>query len=101
MAIAAVAPGTPVVLQSAQTVAYSDGRYIVTSPAADAHEVSGVVRYVTSPTEPGRASLTLEGGRHVWIDENTQVLANGSPVMLSTLRPGTFVVVRSVKPLAP
>ena len=36
----------------------------------------------------------------VWIDENTQVLANGSPVMLSTLKPGTFVVARSTRSLA-
>ena len=34
----------------------------------------------------------------MWIDENTQVLANGSPVMLSTLKPGMFVVARSTRP---
>ena len=28
------------------------------------------------------------------------MLANGAPVMVSTLRPGTFVVIRSTKPLA-
>ncbi len=54
MAIATVAPGTPVVRQSAQGVA--------------------------------------RGWPDVWIDENTQVLANGSLVMLSMLKPGTFVV---------
>ena len=97
--ITAIAPGTPVVLQSAQAVAYRDGRYVVmTQPASNPHEVSGVVRWVTS-SEPGRTSLTLEGGRLIWVDEHTQVLANGVPVMMSTLRPGTFVVVRSLKPL--
>jgi hypothetical protein len=44
--------------------------------------------------------LTLDDGRHFWIDENTQVLADGVPVMLTTLKPGTFVVLRSTKPLA-
>lgn len=98
--ITAITPGTPVVLQSAQAVAHRDGRYVVmTQPAHNPYEVSGVVRWVTS-SEPGRTSLTLEGGRLVWIDENTQVLANGVPVMMSTLRPGTFVVVRSARPLA-
>ena len=61
------------------------------------YEVSGVVRWMGA-SEPGRSSLTLEGGRHIWIDEGTQVLANGVPVMMSTLRPGTFVVVRSARP---
>jgi hypothetical protein len=99
-AIAAIVPGTPVVLRAAQPVAYRDGRYVVvTGPVASTpHEVSGVVRWVTS--EPGKASLTLDDGRHIWIDETTQVLANGVPVMMSTLQPGTFVVVRSDRPLA-
>ena len=97
-AMTAVAPGNVVVLQSAQPVAYRDGRYVVmTRPAAAFYEVSGVVRWVGF--EPGRMSLTLDGGRHVWIDENTQVLAGGVPVMMSTLRAGTPVVVRSSKPL--
>jgi hypothetical protein len=97
--IGTIAPGTPVVLQSAQAVAYRDGRYVVvTQPADTPYEISGLVRWVTF--EPGRTSLTLDGGRFVWIDENTQVLANGVPVMMSTLRPGTFVVVRSTKPIA-
>ena len=98
-AVAAIAPGTPVVLQSAQPVFYRDGRYIVmTHPAASPHEMSGVVRWVMS--EPGKAALTFEDGRHIWIDESTQVLANGAPAMMSTLQPGTFVTVRSLKPLA-
>jgi hypothetical protein len=97
--IGAIAPGTPVVLQSAQTVAYRDGRYVVVAPPAHTpYEVSGLVRWVTF--EPGRTSLTLDSGRLVWIDEDTQVLANGVPAMMSTLRPGTFVVIRSAKPIA-
>ena len=99
-AMTAVAPGTPVVLHSAQPVVLRDGRYVLlTQPASTQHEVSGVVRWVGS-SEPGRSSLTLEGGRHIWIDETTQVLSNGSPMAMSTLRPGTFVTVRSAKPLA-
>jgi hypothetical protein len=103
MTFGTIRPGTPVIVQYAEPVVYREGRYVVMSPQVAASsgvfEVSGVVRWVGSH-EPGRASITLDDGRHIWIDENTQVLANGAPVMVSTLRPGTFVVVRSTKPLA-
>ena len=116
MTFSTIQPGTPVVVQYAQPVVYRDGQYVVVTqpagtvvaapsppiaavPPSGVFEVSGVVRYVGS-SEPGRSSLTFDDGRHVWLDENTQVLANGAPVMLSTLRPGTFVVIRSTKPLA-
>jgi hypothetical protein len=114
---ATIQPGTPIVVQYGQPVMVRDGRYVVVTQPAPAspvvvapqpavtvlpsglYETSGVVRWVGA-SEPGRASITLDDGRHIWIDENTQVLANGAPVMVSTLRPGTFVVVRSSKPLA-
>ena len=115
---AAIQPGMPIVVQSAQPVMYRGGQYVVVTqpapvvaapapvvtapvvpPVAGTYEVSGVVAYVGN-SEPGRSSLTFQDGRHVWIDENTQIVANGGPVMLSTLRPGTFVVIRSTKPLA-
>ena len=103
MTFGTIQPGTPVIVQYAEPVAYREGRYVVMSPQVAASsgvfEVSGVVRWVGAH-EPGRASLTLDDGRHIWIDANTQVLANGAPVMVSTLRPGTFVVIRSTKPLA-
>ena len=104
-----IAPGTPVVVQHGQPVMYRDGRYVVmtqpagtvvTAPAPVAttapYEVSGVVKYA----DEVRRIIRFEDGRNISIDENVQVLANGSPVMLSTVKPGTFVVVRSVKPLA-
>ena len=106
---AAIQPGMPIVVQQAQPVMYRDGQYVVVSqpapaavaavPSSATYEVSGVVRYVHSP-EPGRSSLIFENGRQVWIDENTQVYVNGAPALLTTLRPGTFVVVRSSKPFA-
>ena len=96
---ATLAPGTPVVVQNGQQVMYPDGRYVVVPQQPEPwpnspHEISGVVRWVNL------SSLTLDDGRHVWIDERTQVTAGGSPVMLSTLRPGTFVIIRSSQPLA-
>jgi hypothetical protein len=118
---AAIRPGTPVVVQYGQPVAYREGRYVVVSqsvppgtvvaapaPAAVAtlppngiYEVSGIVRWVSPGSdEPGHGRITLDDGRAVVIDQNTQVLANGAPAMLSTLKPGTFVVVRSSKPLS-
>ena len=117
----ALAPGTPVVLQYGQPVTYRDGRYVVmtqpapapvvvtpapagtvvTTPApvraADGmYEVSGVVKYA----DAGRRIIRFDNGRNISIDESTQVLAGGAPAMLSTLRPGTFVVIRSSKPFA-
>ena len=98
--MATIAPGTIVVMQSPQPVAYRDGRYVVVmQPASNPYEVSGVVRWVGA-SEPGRSSLTLDDGRHIWVDETTHVLANGAPAMMSTLRPGTFVVIRSTRPIA-
>jgi hypothetical protein len=99
---AALAPGTPVVLHAGQPVAYRDGRYVVmTHPgsvrtADGLYEVSGVVKY----SHAGRGMIRFEDGRDVVIDEHTQVLAGGVPAMLSTLQPGTFVVVRSSRPFA-
>ncbi|HYE93450.1 MAG TPA: hypothetical protein VEA38_20625 [Terriglobales bacterium] len=107
------APGTPVVVQHGQPVVLRDGRYVVMSqpapvvaapapvaaapvPVASAYEVSGVVKYA----DPVRRIVRFEDGRNISIDENVQLLANGSPVVLSTVRPGTFVVARSSKPLA-
>ena len=121
MSFTTIQPGTPVVVQYAQPVMYRDGQYVLLSspatssvvtapatpvvaapaplPAAGVYEVSGVVRWVGG-SDPGRQSITFDNGRQVWLDENTQVIANGSPAMISTLRPGTFVVVRSSKPFA-
>ena len=102
---AQIAPGTPVVVQYGQPVVYQNGRYVVmtqpaattaVAPVAGAFEVSGVVKYADAT----RGLLRFEDGRNIAINENTQVLANGAPVMLSTVTPGTFVVVRSSKPLA-
>jgi hypothetical protein len=110
-----IAPGMPVVVQQGQPVVLRDGRYVVLAPAApagtvvtqapapvvaapvaSAYEVSGVVKYA----DPVRRLIRFDDGRNLSIDENVQLLANGSPVMLSSVRPGTFVVARSSKPLA-
>ena len=94
-----LAPGTPVVVHNGQQVRYPEGRHLVVTqqPATwpnSPYEISGVVRWV----QP--SSVTLDDGRHIWIDERTQVTAGGSPVMLSTVRPGTFVIIRSSQPMA-
>ena len=121
---ATMAPGTPVVVQHGQPVMLRDGRYVVVSqgtpvvtqpapvvmqpapvivgqapaplPVSNAFETSGVVKYVDSV----RRIVRFEDGRNLSVDESVQLLANGSPVLLTTLRPGTFVVARSAKPLA-
>jgi hypothetical protein len=109
-AFATIAPGTPVMVQHAQPVAVRDGRYVVLAPGAPVgtvvtpppvvatspFEVSGVVKYA----DPVRRLIRFDDGRNVSVDENVQLLANGSPVMLSSVRPGTFVVARSSKPMA-
>jgi len=96
---ATLAPGTPVVVHNGQQVMYPNGRYVVVADQAatwpnSPHEISGIARWVNV------SSLTLDDGRQIWIDERTQVTAGGSPVMLSTLRPGTFVIIRSSQPMA-
>jgi hypothetical protein len=50
--------------------------------------------------DAGRGIIRFEDGRNIAVNENVEVLANGGRVMLSTLKPGTFVVIRSNKPLA-
>jgi len=103
-AFTTLAPGTPVAVQYAQPVVFREGRYVVMThsaataplPAAGAYEVGGVVKYA----DPVRRIVRFDDGRNVSIDENVQLLHNGSPVMLSTVAPGTFVVARSIKPLA-
>ena len=96
---ATLAPGTPVVVQNGQQVTYPDGRYVVVTqqPATwpnSPNEISGIVRWVNP------SSLTLDDGRHIWVDERTDVTTGGSPVMMSTIRPGTFVIIRSSQPMA-
>src|SRR4051812_11736087 len=110
-----IAPGTPVVIQYGQPVMYREGRYIVMSqpapattvvapapgavvaapavpaPASGVYEISGVLKYA----DPVRRIVRFEDGRNISITEDVQLLANGSPVMLSTVKPGTFVVARS------
>jgi hypothetical protein len=106
---ATIAPGTPVVVQYGQPVVYREGRYVVMTqpapagtvvaapaPMAGVYEVSGVVRYADAV----RGIIRFDDGRNIAVNENVQVTANGAPVLLSTLAPGTFVVVRSTKPLA-
>jgi len=116
----AIAPGTPVVVQYGQPVLYQNGRYVAMGQAAPAttvvapapapavvgtqpirtadgqYEVSGVVKY----SDATRRIIRFDDGRNISVDEGVQVLANGAPVMLSTVTPGTFVVVRSIKPFA-
>lgn len=99
-----LAPGTPVVVQHAQPVMFREGRYVVMShPSAPGvvirdglYEVSGIVKYSDSV----RRIVRFEDGRNISVDENVQLLWNGSPVMLSTVAPGTPVVARSSRPLA-
>jgi hypothetical protein len=123
---AALEPGTAITIYSAQPVAFRDGRYVILSDATGsravvappagavvaspstttvvtqsamtpAFEVSGHVRRADATSRV----LTLDDGRKVHLTDDTQVLMNGTqPVQLTTLKPGTFVVVRSVRPFA-
>jgi hypothetical protein len=95
---ATLTPGTPVVVHNGQLVMYPDGRQVLATQQPGtwpntSYEISGVVRWVNP------SSLTLDDGRHVWVDDSTDVTAGGSPIMLSTLRPGTFVIIRSSQPM--
>lgn len=69
--------------------------YPSTATVVPTFEVSGTV---LRADERGQV-LTLHDGRKVHLTTDTQVLINGTqPTPLSTLKPGTFVVVRSLRP---
>ena len=57
---------------------YRHGRYVAMRARRSPYEGSGVVGFVATPTEPGRAALTLEGGRHVWIYGKTRCWGTAS-----------------------
>jgi ribosomal protein L14 len=84
-------------------VAAPPSTVVVTQPpaatmtVAPTFEVSGTVLRA----DPINRVLTLNDGRKIHLTQDTQVLINGTqPTPLSTLKPGTFVVVRSVTPFA-
>ena len=63
-------------------------------PPSGVFEVSGVARYI----DPMRRMIQFDDGRYLSVDENVQLLANGSPTMLSTLAPGTFEIALDIHP---
>jgi hypothetical protein len=89
-AVAAVPPPPP-----AQPVTVVQPTTAVTGKPA-AYEVSGKV-YRADATDH---VIIFDDGRNVWLNPDDQVLANGQPAQLSTLKPGTDVTVRSWKPIA-
>lgn len=102
--IAVVPPPPPpvgAVVTQPGTVVVSPGTTVVTQPSTVAvgpsFETSG---YVVRADDVGR-SIIFDDGRKVRLTDDTQVLRNGvDPVLLSTLKPGTHVVVRSVRPFS-
>lgn len=89
------------VVASPGTVVTSPGTTLVTQPSTTAvgpvFETSG---YVVRADDTGR-SIIFDDGRKVRLTDDTQVLMNGvQPVQLSTLKPGTYVVIRSVRPFS-
>jgi hypothetical protein len=98
--VTAVVPAPPpppsgvIVTSPSTTTVVTPGTAVATVPA---FEVSGTV---FRADEMGRV-IHLTDGRKVHVTEETQVLLNGvQPVQLSTLKPGSHVVVRSVRPFA-
>ncbi|MBI2204841.1 MAG: hypothetical protein HYU41_13405 [Candidatus Rokubacteria bacterium] len=102
--IAVVPPPPPpvgAVVTPPGTVVMSPGTTVVTPPSTvavgPAFETSG---YVVRADDVGR-SIIFDDGRKVRLTDDTQVLRNGvDPVLLSTLKPGTHVVIRSVRPFS-
>lgn len=60
------------------------------------YQTSGVVLR----TDWDTGKITMTDGRTIHVDTDTQVLVNNQPVPIGTIKPGTPVVVRSVKPFA-
>ena len=74
---------------------------VVTQPTTEyaipAFEVSG---HIFRADDMGRV-IHMRDGRKVHLTDDTQVLLNGTqPMQLSALAPGSYVVVRSVRPFA-
>jgi hypothetical protein len=92
MATAPPGPTTAVVTSpGATTVVTPPGTVVQSSP----FEVAG---YVAGADE-AQGTIIFDDGRKVRTGTDTQVLMHGvQPVALSTLKPGTYVVVRSVRP---
>jgi len=88
--VVTVPPATVVTTPPAGTVVYPS-----TATVVPTFEVSG---NVLRADERGQI-ITLQDGRKVHLTQDTQVLINGTqPTPLTTLKPGTFVVVRSLRP---
>jgi hypothetical protein len=97
-AIVTQPPVTPAPSTTIVTPAPSPGT-VVTQPQAGvpAFEVAGDVLRADAT---GRV-VALADGRKVHLTDDTQVLLNGvQPVPLSTLKPGSHVVIRSARPFA-
>ncbi len=108
--------GTPVTVYSAQPVMFRDGQYApltVTTPTVTSsaypststvqplpptfYEASGTLAQADATSH----RLRFADGRTIGLTKDTQVIANGQPAMIvSTLKPGTPIVVRSVTPFS-
>jgi hypothetical protein len=91
-------PTTAVVpAPSSTTIVTTPAPAVTTSRVSPLYEASGTV---VQANEVER-SIKLSDGRRVHLTDDTQVLLNGTqPVPLSTLKPGSYVVIRSLTPFA-
>jgi hypothetical protein len=90
-------PAVVTMAPPAATVVTQPGPIATKTEWGPAFEVSGRVLRSDATSQV----IVLDSGRNVHLTEDTQVLLNGvQPVPLSTLHPGSHVVIRSLSPFA-
>ena len=91
-----IQPGTLVAIHDGQLVTYRKGAYVPADPRWAPYEVSGRVVNIDSVDN----LLVLAGLRAIALTPDMQVFQDGRQVSVDSVRPGGYVTVLSVTPIA-
>jgi len=94
--LATIQPGTLVAIQNGQAVTYQNGAYVPADPRTVPYEVSGRATLMDSVEN----LLVLDGLRPIALTPDMQVFQDGRQVAVDSVRPGGYVTIVSVSPIA-
>ena len=94
--LATIQPGTLVAIQNGQAVTYQNGAYVPADPRTVPYEVGGRVTHIDSVENV----LVLDGLRPIALTPDMQVFQDGRQVAVDSVRPGGYVTIVSVSPIA-
>jgi len=94
--LATIQPGTLVAIQNGQAVTYQNGAYVPADPRRVPYEVGGRVTHIDSVDNV----LVLDGLRPIALTPDMQVFQDGRQVAVDSVRPGGYVTIVSVSPIA-